>query len=111
MNEFSAELLTDCESVHGYVNRVCFKNGPPGRVGAELEWLIAPSQDPSQHLHTHDITTAYGKMPPLPGGSRLSLEPGGQVELSSQIAPDLSACWRGLEQDIRVLDSLLTTQR
>ena len=33
--------LDDAEAVHGYVSRVCFKKGPPTRIGAELEFLLA----------------------------------------------------------------------
>ena len=37
-----AVVLRDRESVRGYVERVCFKTGPPGLVGAELEWIVVP---------------------------------------------------------------------
>ena len=39
--EPTGEALTGAEDVHGYVGRVCFKTGPPRRVGVELEWLVA----------------------------------------------------------------------
>jgi hypothetical protein len=39
-------FLGDAEAVHGHLRRICFKTGPPGRVGAELEWLVARREDP-----------------------------------------------------------------
>ena len=35
---------TDAEDLIG---AICFKTGPPGTVGAELEWLVRDSSDPS----------------------------------------------------------------
>ena len=37
----------DCAAVQGFVERVCFKTGPPGLVGTELEWLVAFVDDPT----------------------------------------------------------------
>jgi hypothetical protein len=32
----TTERLRDCADVRGFVERVCFKTGPPGLVGTEL---------------------------------------------------------------------------
>ena len=29
------------------IRAICFKTGPPGVIGAELEWLVCDSADPS----------------------------------------------------------------
>jgi len=110
MGEVTGRLLADCESVHGYVVRICFKNGPPGRVGAELEWLVAPRDQPRDHIQLRSVENVCSAAASLPGGSRMTLEPGGQVELSSQVAPDLNTCWHGLQRDIDTLDRLLSRQ-
>ncbi len=34
---------TDAEQLIG---AICFKTGPPGTIGAELEWLVRDSADP-----------------------------------------------------------------
>jgi glutamate--cysteine ligase len=55
----------------------------PPRLGVEIEWHTVPLGDPD-HPVPFDLlqTTASGIA--LPGDSRLTFEPGGQVELSSQ---------------------------
>jgi glutamate--cysteine ligase len=55
-------------------------------VGVELEWFTTASSDPP------DVATLerlLGDVDPLPGGSSITFEPGGQVELSS---PALGSC-------------------
>lgn len=104
----SENAMPDDSSVHAYVGRVCFKNGPPHRVGLELEWLIGARADPSLPVSLDTLTTVACAAEPLPGGSRLTLEPGGQLELSSRVADDLSGCWRDLCRDTTHLRAILT---
>lgn len=92
-------IVRDCESVHGYVGRVCFKKGPPRRVGAEIEWLVASPDRPLDPPPLPVLSQLQREADPLPGGSRLTLEPGGQVELSSSVADSMSDCWYALRQD------------
>ena len=95
----TSERLRDCAAVQGYVERVCFKTGPPGLVGTELEWLVAFADDPSTPVPIpllRDLLEASG---PLPRGSALTFEPGGQLELSSRAYRGPTACWQALGQD------------
>ena len=92
--------LRDFETVHGHVGRVCFKNGPPDRVGAELEWPVAPLGNHEHPVPADDIKQLLHHAVPLPGGSRLIIEPGGQVELSSPVAPDLTQRCHLLGRDL-----------
>jgi glutamate--cysteine ligase len=95
------------------VGAVCFKTGPPGAVGAELEWLVADPADPTAHVSLSRPVTAVHRAGPLPGGSTLTSEPGGQVELSSLVAPGtphapgLAGCLSVLEADVAHLQSAL----
>lgn len=77
------------------------------RVGVELEWHTTPSSDPYPVDVLHEILTGAE---PLPGGSRLSFEPGAQIELSSPalsswadacdaVASDTSAASARLERE------------
>ena len=94
-------LLRDRDAVAGYVERVCFKTGPPGLVGTELEWIVVHPDDPTAPVplpHLREVLAAAG---PPPRGSRLTFEPGGQVELSSLPYRGTSACWSALEEDAR----------
>lgn len=101
----TADQLHDCESVHGYVERICFKNGPPSLIGAELEFLLAGA-DPSSPVSLAHVRAGLLEAPPLPGGSSLTFEPGGQVELSSPPAPSLTSLIASLAADV---DALVAT--
>ncbi len=103
--------LRDAESVHGYLRRICFKTGPPGRVGAELEWLVARAGEPQSLVPVDDLTGLLATAQPFPGASRVTTEPGGQVELSSPVAPDLVGCHAGLALDVDHLQRVLATRR
>ena len=76
-----------------WIPRTCFKNGPPRRIGVELELLVgAPGRDGlithyPQHRYPHLIKHLDGGPSGLDG--RLTLEPGGQVELSSRPGENL----------------------
>ncbi|HSV40097.1 MAG TPA: ergothioneine biosynthesis glutamate--cysteine ligase EgtA [Nocardioidaceae bacterium] len=95
----SAEDLHDCESVHGYISRICFKNGPPMRIGAELEFILAGADTRSPVSLPH-LRAALQQAPPFPGGSSLTFEPGGQVELSSPAATGLTSLMTSLQADV-----------
>ncbi|HET7689059.1 MAG TPA: ergothioneine biosynthesis glutamate--cysteine ligase EgtA [Nocardioidaceae bacterium] len=102
----SEDALRDCESVHGYVSRICFKKGPPTRVGAELEFLLAGA-DPRDHVALPHVRAAVQQATPFPCDSSVTFEPGGQVELSSPPATSLTALVSGLHADVEHLVSVL----
>ena len=95
----SDDVIHDCEAVHGYVSRICFKNGPPARVGAELEFLLAGDQ-PEIPISLARVRACLLPALPFPGGSSLTFEPGGQVELSSPPARSLTSLVTGLAADV-----------
>jgi glutamate--cysteine ligase len=86
--------------VQGYVERICFKTGPPGLVGAELEWIVASASAPDQPVPIEAIEDALHGVSTLPGGSVVTFEPGGQVELSSLATDGVTACWQALTADV-----------
>ncbi len=102
-----SQVLQDAGAVHGHVRRVCFKTGPPGLVGAELEWLVARADDPSAVVPLDLVPDLLDGAGPLPGASRLTMEPGGQVELSSPPAPDAAGCCSALASDMAHLERTL----
>lgn len=54
------------------------------RVGLELEWLTFSTVDRSRRVDLDDLTPALRALDgALPCGSRLTVEPGGQVEIST----------------------------
>ena len=95
----TTERLRDCAAVMGFVKRVCFRTGPPGLVGTELEWLVASATEPTASVPIpllRDLLDAAG---PPPRGSAVTYEPGGQLELSSPAFRGASACWEALTED------------
>ncbi|MER6303723.1 ergothioneine biosynthesis glutamate--cysteine ligase EgtA [Kitasatospora sp. NPDC001539] len=96
---------------------VCFKIGPPRLVGVEVEWFVHDDRCPSQPVRPELIRTALESLPlggpdgtSLPSGSRLTLEPGGQVELSSPPATGLTACVDGTRRDLAALRAAFAAQ-
>jgi glutamate--cysteine ligase len=97
------------EHVHG----ISFKTGPPGRTGAELEWLVCDAADPAapvSHHQVQEIVDGLGNPGALPGGGWLTREPGGQVELSTAPA-SLTDCVAAGRQDMAALRRALSGER
>jgi glutamate--cysteine ligase len=93
-----------------YVASVCFKHGPPRLTGVELEWLVHPAGTPAAPVDPALLHTALGPYAPpslqpssparaLPGGSTVSVEPGGQVELASPPLAPFGALVRTVATD------------
>lgn len=106
------------EDAAAYVASICFKHGPLERVGVELEWTIHHRDAPERPLSpahlaatlgTHAPTTlvSHSSHTPLPSGSFLTVEPGGQVEISSQPSTSLASLIAAVDADIVALDALL----
>jgi len=103
----TSERLVDCAAVQGFVERVCFKTGPPGLVGAELEWLVAFADRPQATVPIPLLRSLLDAAGPPPRGSTITYEPGGQLELSSPAFLGATACWRALHEDaVHVRDAL-----
>jgi glutamate--cysteine ligase len=93
------------EEAEAHVSGVCFKTGPPGQVGVELEWLVHDRRDPAAPVPAERVDEALAGLEPrgLPGGGRLTREPGGQLELSSPPAPGPVAAVARAAADLAVL--------
>jgi glutamate--cysteine ligase len=105
----TTERLRDCAAVQGYVERVCFKTGPPGLVGTELEWLVAFTDAPADAVPIRLLRQLLDAAGPPPRGSSVTYEPGGQLELSSPAFRGPTACWQALVDDARHVRRALAT--
>ncbi|MGN2635944.1 ergothioneine biosynthesis glutamate--cysteine ligase EgtA [Nocardia takedensis] len=122
-----SEQLSSRAAAEAYVGGVCFKLGPPALIGAELEWLTvhgapsAPGRTDAARPLPADVAAALGLYAPrsiapdspalaLPGGSRVTLEPGGQIELSSAPFGSAAELCQRLEEDTRLLRDLLESR-
>jgi glutamate--cysteine ligase len=88
------------DDVYEHVSGVCFKTGPPGQVGAETEWFVVDRRAPHRHVPLDRLRSAMEAVGPLPAGSRVTYEPGGQLELSSRPQRGVAAAHAALAADI-----------
>lgn len=86
---------------------ICFKTGPPRRIGVELEWLMYDSHDPARPVEAARLEAAVTALRGLPLASALTFEPGGQLELSSLPADSLTACVESAAADLVLVRALL----
>ncbi|MGK5532525.1 ergothioneine biosynthesis glutamate--cysteine ligase EgtA [Streptomyces sp. URMC 129] len=94
------------EEAEAYVKGVCFKTGPPTRVGVELEWLVHDRADARLPVAAGRLAEALAPFETpgtLPHGGGISREPGGQVELSTAPAASLAGCVEAALGDLTVL--------
>jgi len=109
-----------------HVHGICFKTGPPERVGVELEWLARDRRDPALPVQAEQVTATLAgfspeshsdgagypgqtaqivryEFPSLPSGASLTVEPGGQLELSSAPAATLGELVEVTGRDLAAL--------
>jgi glutamate--cysteine ligase len=112
--------LSDRVEAEAYVASVCFKHGPPRLVGAELEWIVHHKDEPRRPLDASLLSAALGPYAPrtlnkespqlpLPAGAPLTLEPGGQVEISALPQPTLTELFGNVTADLAFLSELLAS--
>ena len=95
------------EDIHEYINGICFKTGPPGKVGVEAEMLVADPAHPAEPVDVDHLSTLLEEVGPPPAGSKVTFEPGGQVELSSPALPGPARTHQALAADLDHLDKVL----
>jgi glutamate--cysteine ligase len=88
------------DDVYEHINGVCFKTGPPGQVGAETEWFVVDPRNPDRHVRIDRLRALMDAAGPPPAGSRVTYEPGGQLELSSLPHRGVVAARAALAEDI-----------
>ena len=80
--EAATAELTSADSAASYVGDNCLSDGPVGRVGLEVEAHCFDLADPMRRPDWDELTETIAGVPTLPGGSAVTVEPGGAVELS-----------------------------
>ncbi|GLY72974.1 ergothioneine biosynthesis glutamate--cysteine ligase EgtA [Actinoallomurus iriomotensis] len=88
------------DDVYDHVSGVCFKTGPPGQVGAETEWFVEDRRSPDSRVTIGRLRTVMDAAGPLPADSRVTYEPGGQLELSSRPQRGVTAACAALAADL-----------
>ncbi|SHN29221.1 ergothioneine biosynthesis glutamate--cysteine ligase EgtA [Cryptosporangium aurantiacum] len=110
-----AEPIRTRADAEAFVAKICFKIGPPRLAGIELERLIYDPTDPAALIPVERLASALGRWSPpiltsstadptalgapLPAGSTVTVEPGGQVELSTQAWGTFADCLAAASTD------------
>ncbi|MFE9693559.1 ergothioneine biosynthesis glutamate--cysteine ligase EgtA [Micromonospora sp. NPDC005806] len=113
-----ATVLRGEASAAGHIARICFKTGPPTLTGVELEWTVHDAGDPTRPVDRERLRRALGRHSPvtidptspaegLRHGGAVTVEPGGQVEISSAPRPSVAALILATEADIAELSAVL----
>jgi glutamate--cysteine ligase len=98
--------VTEAE-VEALVRGICFKTGPPRSLGVEVEWLVHDLRTPQLPVTPARLEAAYAALRTLPLRSALTVEPGGQLELSSLPAASLMECIGSVSTDLDAVRALL----
>jgi glutamate--cysteine ligase len=88
------------DEIYEHVKGVCFKTGPPGLVGVETEWFVIDRNAPSRCVPLTRVRAVVEAAGPPPAGSRITYEPGGQLELSSAPRRGPAAAYAAIAQDV-----------
>ena len=84
-----------------YIAAAAFRIGPVGRVGVELEYGVRDPAARTQRPSIDRVRAATAPLlDPLPCGGAISIEPGGQIEISSAVGADLDACVTSTAYDL-----------
>ncbi|OLL72468.1 glutamate--cysteine ligase, GCS2 [Pseudonocardia sp. Ae168_Ps1] len=111
-------VLRSRAAAEAYVASVCFKHGPPALVGVEIEWMLHHPDRPADPVAPDLLRTALGAHTPpaldpashglpLPAGGVVTVEPGGQIEISSAPSDGLTPLIGDVTADAAHLHELL----
>jgi glutamate--cysteine ligase len=74
--------LSSSGSAALHIGGACLRDGPVGQVGLEIEAHCFDLADPMRRPGWSELTDVIASVGDLPGGSAITVEPGGAVELS-----------------------------
>ena len=101
----------DLDAAVAHVAGTALRPDPVGAVGLELEAHLVDLDAPAARVPWQRIRDLVDALPAMPAGSRVTLEPGGQVELSAPPYPDVAAAVAALRADRDVLAAALAAER
>ena len=93
--------------VEALVRGICFKTGPPRTLGVEVEWLVHELRLPQLPVTPERLGAAYAALKTVHLRSALTVEPGGQLELSSSPATSLMECIGSVAEDLDTVRAVL----
>ncbi|HKC27488.1 MAG TPA: ergothioneine biosynthesis glutamate--cysteine ligase EgtA [Jatrophihabitans sp.] len=87
------------EAARKHISDGALRESPGGQVGLELEFHLVDFRRPDRRPRWAQVQALTAALSPMPAGSRVSVEPGGQVELSTMPLPDVTAAVAALRAD------------
>ncbi len=90
------------ESAHAYLTGRALRERPAAGFGLEVESHVVDLVDPDRRPTWERLQDAVAGLPHLPGLSAVSLEPGGQVELSGPPAATAASAVGALRRDLSI---------
>ncbi|WP_433528728.1 ergothioneine biosynthesis glutamate--cysteine ligase EgtA [Micromonospora sp. CA-263727] len=111
-------VLRDRAAAARHLARICFKTGPPMYTGVELEWTVHDAVDPARPVDAAQLRAALGPYSPttldptspalrLLQGGTVTVEPGGQLEISTPPRASVAALVEATQSDITQVTRLL----
>src|SRR5271168_3515283 len=91
--------LVSASAAAEFITETCLSDGSAGRVGLEIEAHCYDPTDPYRRPTWDEITEVLESLPAMPGGSVVTVEPGGAVELSGPPALGATAAIEGITDD------------
>jgi len=103
--------IESVDAAHQHVARGALTPTDVGVVGLELEMHLVDLASPSARITWDRLLSIVGDLASMPCGSAVTLEPGGQVELSTVPEPDVTTAVAALDADRRALAAALAAER
>lgn len=97
------------ERARAHIAETALRPSAGNSVGLELEFHLVDLDRPERRPDWSEVETLVAGLAPLPAGSSVTVEPGGQLELSTPPAADVTAAVTGLRADRRDLARQLGT--
>src|ERR1700727_2195375 len=91
--------LASAPAAAQHIAETCLADGSIGRVGLEIEAHCFDPTEPHRPPSWDEITEVLESLPAMPGGSVVTVEPGGAVELSGPPEFDAAAAIEAIVDD------------
>jgi glutamate--cysteine ligase len=91
--------LASASAAAQHIADTCLSDGPVGRVGLEVEAHCYDPSEPYRRPTWDEISEVLESLPAMPGGSVVTVEPGGAVELSGPPAYGVTPAIDAMAED------------
>jgi glutamate--cysteine ligase len=106
---FAEPTIGSIEAARAHVIARALSPSSVGRVGLELEFHLVDRRRPERRVSWAELEELRSRLPVMPGGSRVTVEPGGQLELSTAPKSDVVSAIAVLSRDRLALAAAVRT--